>query len=272
MNDQGTPSEKQGFFARRRAAREQRSEGRDAFETLALRAAVGDHEALVALPAAVSEARAHYKPEQFENKCLEILGTAVRDVITDDILNEDEEARIEDLVDALDVTLDALRQRDPELFDELVIARINDGRPPVMDQVQLLLKRGEVANAVFAPVSLMKERAVRQYRGGSSGVSIPIGFGVRYRTSSSRGRSVVVGTELVEEDRGQFTITSVRSMFVGARKTLEFRHDKLVGLEQFQDGLRLNVSNRQTASLLKMPPTPSPSIAAALISWHASRS
>jgi hypothetical protein len=275
-NSPSTPEEarpeKQGFFARRRVAHEQRSEGRDAFESLALRAAAGDHDALVALPAAVSEARALYKPEKFEKKRLEILGTAVRDVITDDILDEDEEAHLAALLDALDVTTDALRQRDLELFEELVIARINGGRPPTLDQVPLLLKRGEVANAVFAPVSLMKERAVRQYRGGSSGVSIPIGFGVRYRTSSSRGRSVVVGTELVEEDRGQLTITSVRSVFVGARKTLEFRHDKLVGLEQFRDGLRLNVSNRQTASLLKMPRTASPSIAAALISWQASRS
>jgi Protein of unknown function (DUF2510) len=264
--------EKQGFLARRRVAREQRLAGRDAFETLALRAAAADHDALVALPAAVSEARAHYKPEQFEKKRLEILGTAVRAVIIDDILDEDEEAHLVSLLDAFDLTVDALQQRDLELFEELVIARINDGRPPIMDQVELLLKRGEVANAVFAPVSLLKERAIRQYRGGSSGVSIPIGFGIRYRTSSSRGRSVVVGSELVEEDRGQLTITSVRSVFVGARKTLEFRHDKLIGLEEFRDGLRLNVSNRQTASLLKMPRTTSPSIAAALISWQASRS
>ena len=38
-----------------------------------MRAAVGDHDALVALPAAVSEARALYKPEQFEKKRLEVL-------------------------------------------------------------------------------------------------------------------------------------------------------------------------------------------------------
>jgi hypothetical protein len=76
---------------------------------------------------------------------------------------------------------------------------------------------------------------------------------------------------VVEEDRGQLTITSVRSVFVGARKTLSFRHDKL-GVQQFLDGLRLSVSNRQTASLLTMPRTTSPSIAAARISWQASRS
>ena len=69
------------------------------------------------------------------------------------------------------------------------------------------------------------------------------------------------------------TITSVRSVFVGARKTLEFRHDKLVGLEQFRDGLRLNVSNRQTASLLKMPRHEIAVRCSRLsISWQASRS
>jgi hypothetical protein len=68
------------------------------------------------------------------------------------------------------------------------------------------------------------------------------------------------------------TITWVRSVFVGARKTLEFRHDRLVGVQQFLDGLRLSVSNRQTASLLTMLRTTSPSVAAALISWQASHS
>jgi len=67
-------------------------------------------------------------------------------------------------------------------------------------------------------------------------------------------------------------VTSSRTVFVGQKKTLEFRKDKLVGLEQFTDGIRLNVSNRQTASLFTMPAGQSPSIAAALISASSSRS
>jgi hypothetical protein len=263
-------TEKRGYLARRRAARELKHEGRDAFETTAMSAAFGDDDAVAALPAMVAEARAHYRAGQFEKRRAEILAAAVRSVITDDVLSEDEEAHLAGMLYGLDLTLDDLRKHDLDLFEEMVIARINDGRPPTLNAVQLMLKRGEVANAVFEPASLMKERAIRQYRGGSSGVSIPIGFGIRYRTSSSRGRSVVVGTELVEEDRGQLTITSARTVFVGARKTLEFRHDKLVGLQQFKDGLRLSVSNRQAASLIKIPRGASPSIAAALISWQAS--
>lgn len=67
-----------------------------------------------------------------------------------------------------------------------------------------------------------------------------------------RGRSVVVGTDLVVDDIGVFTVTSKRALFTGSKKTLEFRRDKLVGMEQFEDGLRLNVSNRQTASTFKI--------------------
>jgi hypothetical protein len=64
-------------------------------------------------------------------------------------------------------------------------------------------------------------------------------------------------------------VTSQRVLFTGRAKTLEFRNDKMVGLEQFKDGLRLSVSNRQTASLFKLQ---SPSIAAALISASVARS
>ena len=58
-------------------------------------------------------------------------------------------------------------------------------------------------------------------------------------------------------------MTSQRAVFTGQAKTLEFRNDKLVGMQQYTDGLRLNVSNRQAASLFKIPT--GPSIAAALI-------
>jgi hypothetical protein len=74
-NSPSTPEEarpeKQGFFARRRAAHEQMSEGRDAFESLALRAAAGDHDALVAL-LALFRGSAPMLREKFEKKRLEI--------------------------------------------------------------------------------------------------------------------------------------------------------------------------------------------------------
>ena len=110
----------------------------------------------------------------------------------------------------------------------------------------------------------MKEVAIRQYQAGTSSVSVPLGGGIRYRVGGVRGRSVVIGSELVATDTGVLAlVTSQRTVFTGQAKTLEFRNDKLVGMEQYTDGLRLNVSNRQTASLFKLPT--GPSIAAALI-------
>jgi hypothetical protein len=95
-------------------------------------------------------------------------------------------------------------------------------------------------------------------------------MGIRYRVGGVRGRSVVIGSELVTADSGELVVTSHRTVFTGQAKTLEFRNDKLVGMEQYTDGLRLNVSNRQTASLFKLPS--GPSIAAALISASVGRS
>ena len=45
-----------------------------------------------------------------------------------------------------------------------------------------------------------------------------------------------------------------------------FRRDRLVGLGQYADGLRLSVSNRQTASLFRFAEGSSLAIAAALLS------
>jgi hypothetical protein len=44
-----------------------------------------------------------------------------------------------------------------------------------------------------------------------------------------------------------------------------------VALEQFTDGLRLNVSNLQRASLLKFPADTSPNIAGAMVTAAAAR-
>ena len=68
------------------------------------------------------------------------------------------------------------------------------------------------------------------------------------------------------QDVGVLTVTDQRAIFTATSARLEFRHDKLVGMEQFSDGLRLNVSSRQFASLFRFSAASSPAIAAAVIS------
>jgi hypothetical protein len=98
----------------------------------------------------------------------------------------------------------------------------------------------------------MKEVVDREFRGGSQGVSIPLGHGVRYRTGAFRGKSVVVGSHLTVADTGPIVITSQRIVFLGQRKTIETPYTKLVGIDAFSDGVRIHASNRQTTPLFKV--------------------
>ncbi len=258
-------AEEPGAVARFLADRKGKADQRAAFEALALRAARGDKDALEQLPAAVNEARELWRGRKFESKTWDVLYETVRQIITDDVMTEAEENHLRHLAAVLGTPLDRLRDQNFELFEEVVVAGINAGRFPSYSDPPVILTRGETAYASFN-VGLIKEIAKREFRAGTSSVSIPLGGHVRYRVGGIRGRSEVVGTEMVVEDTGPLVVTSARSMFTGQKKTLEFRNDRLAGLQQFSDGLRLSVTNRQAASLFRFAPGESPSIAAALIS------
>jgi hypothetical protein len=135
----------------------------------------------------------------------------------------------------------------------MLIASVNDGRlPDITDQAQILLKSGERVHYMVV-ASLMKEVTLREFRGGGTGVSIPIVKGVRFRTGSFRGKSVVIGSELQVADSGGLWLTSQRVVFAGQRKTLDLPYAKLANLNVFTDGVSFNMSNRQTVPLFKVP-------------------
>lgn len=177
--------------------------------------------------------------------------TQVNAFLSDDVMTVDEEQQLFSFADALGMTYSDV-PRLAEAWRRVEIARVNDGRLPVVHSPTIMTKKNEIVHGEFA-ASLMKEVVVRQFQGGSSGFSVPVGGGIRFRTGSFKGRSVVVGTQLQQEDAGTLAVTSTRAVFAGSKKTLEMRWDKLVNLEGFADGLRFNVSNRQKASLFQVP-------------------
>lgn len=268
-SDDGAPHENADEPKPSKLGRKEKAVARDRFRDLALAAARGDHDALDALPAALDATRQNWRRGRLDDALKSAFISAVEDVSKDDILTKAEEDHLEKLAEALGVNMQTVLNSSPAALEQLIVCRINDGRPPVLPQPSIILKRNETAYASFA-ASLMKEVAQREMRGGGSSVSIPIGFGVRYRTGTARARSVVVGTQLVAEDAGELTVTSQRALFSGHKKTLEFRYDRLVALHQYTDGLRLGVTNRQAASLFRFGPGQSPTIAAALITRAAS--
>jgi zinc-ribbon domain len=176
-------------------------------------------------------------------------------LLADDVLSAAEESRWQAVGDALGVTQADLALPELEgLLVHLMIARINDGRLPEVaaDQARLMVKRGETVH-LETPAALMKEVVDREFRGGSRGVSIPIAKGVRYRTGSFRGKSVVVGSHMETADTGIVSVSSKRVVFLGSRKTVDTPYAKLAGLDAFSDGIRIHASNRQTAPLYRIP-------------------
>jgi len=115
----------------------------------------------------------------------------------------------------------------------------------------LLLKKDEGA-LWEARADLLKEVVDREFRGGSRGVSVPLGGGVRYRVGAVRGHTVTVGTHWATADVGVLTVTDQRVVYHGGRKTLEFAFAKLVTLTVYSDAVDLGVTNRQSTSTLRV--------------------
>ena len=242
---------------------------RNQFESLAIKAARGDADALQAVPAAAAQVREFYRDDNaYLNEVWAAMTVSLRDVMADDVLTEEEETHIAQLSFALGIQqwgVD-LPKRNFALYEEVMVARINDGRPVPYENAPLIKQPGETAFYPTFDVALMKEVVDREMRGGPHGVSVRIAKGVTYRVGQLRAHSVVVGSHLEAQDYGDLVVTDRRAIFMGAKKTLEFRRDRLVGLAQYTDGLRLSVSNRQTASLFRFAQGSSPNIAAALLS------
>jgi hypothetical protein len=116
----------------------------------------------------------------------------------------------------------------------------------------MVLKRGEALFATVSGVALIEDRrGPGQWKGRSSGVSIPLGGGVRYRTGGSRGQYVQGASIPTAIDTGTMFITNKRVIFQGQKQTRECLFDKLVGFQHTTDGATIfSVSNRQKPTVI----------------------
>jgi len=121
------------------------------------------------------------------------------------------------------------------------------------DDSSLVQKKGELV--LWAGNGIYHEagRTASRYVGGSSGFSIPIVAGIRYRVGSFKGQ-VVPGEEMqMDKDQGMVKITNQRLIFTGPISTAEWSYAKL--LSTFSNPERndfiFGVSNRKKSSGLK---------------------
>jgi hypothetical protein len=177
--------------------------------------------------------------------------TYAENILADDYLTIDEEMAFSEVAEALDVDQAMFESDFRDVLMRMAVARANDGRLSVIEEPHLMTKKNEVVH-LETNAALLKEVALREWRSGSSGVSFRVAKGVRYHVGQTRGRSVVVGTELQVEDTGILTLSSQRAAYMGSRKTMEFPYAKLMGVEVYNDGISIRSSNRQRTPLFRL--------------------
>ena len=177
--------------------------------------------------------------------------TFVETALEDDCLTEDEETRLKEIGRVLGIDQAAFDANFTDLLLRLFVARVNDGRIPVLPDPGIILKKAEVAH-LSANAELMKEVTLREYQGGYAGVSFRVAKGVRFHTGGVRGKSVVVGSKMEVVDQGILTVTSQRAVFAGRRKSIEAPYAKLLNLNVFEDGIQFHLSGRAKPPLLKL--------------------
>jgi len=174
----------------------------------------------------------------------------IAEALADDILTPAEESGVDRLIEQGGFTWTDVATHNHPLVERFIVAKANDGRLETMPNAALLTSAGEIVH-LETPAAVMTEQVLREFKGGSRGVSVPIGHGVRVRTGNFRGHSVVVGTQTVASDTGTMTISSKRLVFAGNKSTIEIPLAKLIDVKAFTDGVQIHASNRKAAPLFR---------------------
>ena len=152
--------------------------------------------------------------------------------------------------------LHAIWQEDVDTLTKLitVFTAASNGEDSVPNT--LMQQKGE--HTLWSATGIFHEtgRTASTYVGGSSGVSIPVGGGIRFRVGAMKGQ-VIPGTELqVDKDQGVVMLTTERLIFTGPIKTQEWNFDKLLMLSTNEDesDYFISVSNRQKTSGVRFAP------------------
>ena len=148
-------------------------------------------------------------------------------------------------------------------FDALLLAaQLQTAGPPRVDS-PLVLKRGEQAVMTMS-ATLARNQTRRQWVGGSSGFSFPIGHtGIRYRVGSYRGHPVEQ-TSLTRLDTGTLVVSNQRLAFIGQAKSTSAPLQKLLHIECYKDGLAVFREGRETPDFYLVA---QPQYALFMINW-----
>jgi len=92
--------------------------------------------------------------------------------------------------------------------------------------------------------TLAEDRTTSRRVGGSSGISVPVGHGIRLNAGSYHGHTVSA-TNLTKIEQGQFTVTTQRLIFTGTRSNIVLLPQKILTTLLYKDGVEVRAENRQ---------------------------
>ena len=109
-------------------------------------------------------------------------------VLADEVLTREEEDYVLETIEAIGIGDEDMQTRYQPLMKQLALGRANDGRLQVLDHdTHLMPQRGESVHLEM-PAGLLKEVTLREFRGGSAGVSVRVAEG-RSREQRTNARS-----------------------------------------------------------------------------------
>lgn len=166
-------------------------------------------------------------------------------------LDEDEINTLKKVQDAFQLSNEAVS------FDDRVKPYIyvhsvkKDGTLPSVNlQIEgsapVILKKGEVVHHADAAVLKEMKSVSLGYKGGTHGVSIPIGKGVRYRVGAHRGH-IQREDRLVETSKGALIISNQRLFLQPApgHKPLSIPLNKILSYQCFGNGIEIYKEGRE---------------------------
>lgn len=124
------------------------------------------------------------------------------------------------------------------------------------DDQSLVQKKGELVLWTGTAIYHLAGRTPSRYSGSSTGFSIPIAAGIRFRVGSMQGR-MIPGEEMqMDKDQGMVKLTNQRLIFAGPIATTEWAFSKLLSTFSNPDrtDFIFGVSNRQKSSGLRFSP------------------
>lgn len=167
---------------------------------------------------------------------------AVETLLHETIPSEEQEKHLAELIDAFSLSRAELEESGS--FLKLVkAATLRDAmqgiiphRCTISGDLLINLQKGEEVVWAFPNCDYLQDRTLRQYVGGSQGVSVRVMKGVYYRVGAFKGQAVErTSRELI--DSGVFVLTNRGLYFTGAQKTFRIPFSKIVSFKPYSDGI-----------------------------------